>query len=137
MPELPVTERAETLIEEPAGSLEDLMNAMDDRDLDAVAANFPTCLAAWARLGDRALQQGRPIAAYAYFRVGYHRGLDRIRGAGWRGKGRVPWSHEGNRGFLRSLAGLSRAAATIGEAEEAQRCRSFLAELAPDSPDLT
>src|SRR5688500_12191635 len=101
MPELPLTELPETQIEEPAGSLEDLMNAADLRDLTAVATNFPTCLAAWAQLGDRALEEGEPIAAYAHYRVGYHRGLDRIRQAGWRGKGRVPWSHEGNRGFLR------------------------------------
>ena len=62
-------------------------------------------------------------AITVFARTGYHRGLDRIRGAGWRGKGRVPWSHEGNRGFLRSLAGLSRAAATIGEIdpEEARK----------------
>ena len=136
MPELPVTESPETTIEEPAGSLADLMNAMDARDLDAVVTNFPTCLAAWAQLGDRALAEGNPVAAYAYYRVGYHRGLDRIRGAGWRGKGRVPWAHEGNRGFLRSLGGLGRAAATIGETEEADRCKTFLAELAPDAPDL-
>ena len=137
MPELPVTEPLETTIEEPAGSLEDLVNAMDLRDLKAVATNFPTCLAAWAQLGDRAMEQGETVAAYAHYRVGYHRGLDRIRQAGWRGKGRVPWSHEGNRGFLRSLAGLGNAAAVIGEADEAERCRTFLAELAPDAPDLS
>lgn len=135
MPELPVTEPPETTIEEPAGSLEDLMNAMDPRDLNAVATNFPTCLAVWARLGDRAMEGGETIAAYAFYRVGYHRGLDRIRKAGWRGKGRVPWTHEGNRGFLRSLAGLSKAAGTIGESDEAERCMQFLIELAPDAPE--
>lgn len=137
MPELPITEPAETRTEEPAGSLEALTNATNGRDIEAVVTEFPTCLAAWAQLGDRALEGGEPVAAYAFYRVGYHRGLDRIRSAGWRGKGRVPWSHEGNRGFLRSLAGLSRAAAAIGETEEAQRCRSFLVELAPDAPHLT
>ncbi len=134
MSELPITEPPETRIEEPAGSVEDLLNAMNDRDLKAVAANFPTCLAAWAQLGDRAMSEGETISAYAYYRVGYHRGLDRIRQAGWRGKGRVPWAHEGNRGFLRSLGGLGKASAVIGEQQEADRCRSFLEELAPDAP---
>ncbi|MFP5298264.1 MAG: DUF3151 family protein, partial [Actinomycetota bacterium] len=63
-----------------------------------------------------------------------HRGLDRIRQAGWRGSGKVPWSHEGNRGFLRSLVGLGRAADEIGETEEAERCAGFAAKLAPDLP---
>lgn len=63
-----------------------------------------------------------------------HRGLDRIRKAGWRGSGGVPWSHAGNRGFLRALVGLRKAADVIGETDEAQRCRDFAAELAPDIP---
>jgi hypothetical protein len=79
---------------------------------------------------------GRTVDAYAYFRVGYHRGLDRIRKAGWRGSGRVPWSHEPNRGFLRSLRGLQLAAEALGERDEAERCQAFLQELAPDAPDL-
>ena len=99
-----------------------------------VAARHPTCLAAWATLGELALHDGRPVEAYAYFRVGYHRGLDRIRHAGWRGTGQVPWSSEGNRGFLRSLSGLAQAATTIAEHDEAARCRQFLTDLAPDAP---
>ena len=51
---------------------------------------------------------------------------DQLRRAGWRGQGPVPWSHEPNRGFLRSLAALGRAAAEIGEDDEAVRCREFL-----------
>ena len=74
------------------------------------------------------------MEAYAFFRVGYHRGLDRIRQAGWRGSGKVPWSAEGNRGFLCSLTGLARAAGDIGEADEATRCSDFFAQLAPDAP---
>ena|SRR5687768_1873175 len=134
MPELPITEPQQTRIEEPSGSLDDLLNAADGADLRAVATNFPTCLAAWASLGDRALADGDAIAAYAYYRVGYHRGLDRIRQAGWRGKGVVPWEHMGNRGFLRALAGLGKAAAIIGETPEAERCATFLKDLAPDAP---
>ena len=131
MAELPLTEPSSTTIEEPDGSLEELTRSSDPT---AVAARWPECLAAWADLGEDALSSGRPVEAYAYFRVGYHRGLDRIRRAGWRGSGRVPWAHEGNRGFLRSLKGLGAAAAEIGETPEADRCSEFLAQLAPDAP---
>ena len=134
MPELPVTEPAETTIEEPTGSLEGLNAAADTPAVSAIAATHPECLAAWAELGERSLAQGETVQAYAYFRVGYHRGLDRIRRAGWRGRGRVPWGHEGNRGFLRSLRGLGEAAAGIGEASETTRCKEFLEQLAPDAP---
>ena len=134
MVELPVTEPAETTIEEPAGSLEALSTAPGAEGARRVAADQPQCLAAWAELGEDALNGGRSVEAYAYFRVGYHRGLDRIRRAGWRGSGRVPWSHEGNRGFLRSLRGLSKSAQEIGELDEANRCADFLQQLAPDSP---
>ncbi|MFN2390262.1 MAG: DUF3151 domain-containing protein [Actinomycetota bacterium] len=134
MVELPITEPSATTIEEPADSLAELSNASSPEDLAAVAARHPECLTAWAALGEAALEGGRPVEAYAYFRVGYHRGLDRIRKAGWRGQGRVPWSHEPNRGFLRSVRGLGRAAAEIGETAEADRCGTFLRDLAPDAP---
>lgn len=134
MAELPVTEPSETRIEEPEGSLEALRAAGSAAELTTVAARYPACLSAWAALGARAAEEGRPVDAYAFFRVGYHRGLDRIRAAGWRGRGRVPWAHEGNRGFLSSLRGLGEAAAAIGEVDEAERCRDFVAELAPDIP---
>jgi hypothetical protein len=71
------------------------------------------------------------VEAYADFRVGYHRGLDRLRQSGWRGSGYVRWSHETNRGFLRALDGLGRSAAAIGEADEAARCAEFLLQLDP------
>lgn len=128
--DLPVTEPAETRIEEPPGSLA----ALASSDPSEVAAEHPGCLAAWATLGEADLAAGRHVASYAYFRVGYHRGLDRIRQAGWRGSGRVPWSHEPNRGFLRSLRGLGLAARAIGEADEAERCAEFFRQLAPDAP---
>lgn len=135
MPELPVTEPAETTLQEPAGSLAELAETRDPPALTDIAARYPACLAAWAALGEAAFAEGRPVAAYAYFRVGYHRGLDRIRQAGWRGRGRVPWSHEANRGFLRSLWGLGLAAAAVGETGEAERCRDFFVQLAPDAPE--
>ena len=134
MAELPITEAQQTTIDEPDGSLDALNSATTEEDVTAVAERWPTCLAAWATLGERALASGRSVDAYAYFRVGYHRGLDRIRQSGWRGSGRVPWSHERNRGFLRSLRGLGDAAGAIGEHDEAERCKVFLAQLAPDAP---
>jgi Protein of unknown function (DUF3151) len=95
----------------------------------AVVADWPTCLDGWARLGDAARDD---VEAYACYRVGYHRGLDRLRRAGWRGSGYVRWVHPTNRGFLRALAGLGRVAAAIGEADEADRCFTFLHQLEPD-----
>jgi hypothetical protein len=44
----------------------------------------------------------------------------------------VRWDHEGNRGFLRALAGLGRTAAEIGERDEAARCDEFLHQLDPN-----
>ena len=52
------------------------------------------------------------VEAYACFRVGYHRGLDALRGAGWKGSGLVRWAHPANRGFLRCLDGLRSASGT-------------------------
>ena len=133
MPDLPITESPETRIDEPQGSLEALTSG-GAGGAGEVAARYPECLAAWAALGDEAFAAARFVEAYAYFRVGYHRGLDRVRQAGWRGSGRIPWAHEGNRGFLRSLRGLGQAAAAVGEEEEAARCAEFLDRLAPDAP---
>ena len=91
-----------------------------------VAARFPVHSAAWAALAEAALAQGDAVTAYAYARTGYHRGLDQLRRAGWRGTGPIPWEHEPNRGFLRSLHALARAADAIGEQDEARRCEQFL-----------
>ena len=95
----------------------------------AVAARYPSYLDAWARLAELGKDD---VEAYAYSRVGYHRGLDALRASGWRGNGYVRWSHETNRGFLRSLDGLRRAAAAIGEQPEAERCALFLRQLDPE-----
>jgi hypothetical protein len=100
-----------------------------------VAAHFPAYSAAWAALARGALDSGEPVAAYAYARTGYHRGLDQLRKAGWRGSGPVPWSHEPNQGFLRSLHLLALAADAIGEADEAARCAQFLRDCDPAAAD--
>jgi hypothetical protein len=128
----------ETVLDhEPADALDALQRALaepDDRRRDAVAsvaARWPRFLDAWARLGELARDE---TEAYAAFRVGYHRGLDRLRANGWRGSGFVRWRFETNRGFLRALAGLQRTAAAIGERDEAERCAQFLSQLDPGWP---
>ena len=115
----------------------------------AIAGAHPASSLSWALLAESALGAGTPesdVTAYAYARTGYHRGLDALRRAGWRGSGPIPWEHEPNRGFLRALHALSLAAGRIGETEEEQRCAQFLrdssetayAELtAPGAPPRT
>lgn len=107
----------------------------DARDPADVAARFPSYCAAWAALAAQALDRGEPVAAYAYARTGYHRGLDQLRRNGWRGHGPVPWAHEPNQGFLRCLNVLALAAASIGEADEAARCAQFLRDSDPSAAD--
>jgi hypothetical protein len=126
----------ETVLDrEPADALEALDAALaapegDRRDqVSAVVARWPRFLDAWARLGDLARDD---VEAYAAYRVGYHRGLDRLRASGWRGSGYVRWRHEANRGFLRALDGLRAAAQAIGEQDEAERCAQFLRQLDPE-----
>ncbi|MEX2659233.1 MAG: DUF3151 family protein [Acidimicrobiales bacterium] len=123
------------LDEEPTEALDALAAALalpraDQRDaVSAVVGRFPRFLDGWARLGELARDD---VEAYACFRVGYHRGLDRLRGAGWRGSGYVRWQHEPNRGFLRALQGMHAKAVTIGEVDEAERTAHFLAQLDPE-----
>ncbi|EST37593.1 hypothetical protein N566_12185 [Streptomycetaceae bacterium MP113-05] len=107
---------------------EDAYRLLGDESLPPaeVAALHPTFSLAWAMLADDAFEAGRVIESYAYARTGYHRGLDALRRAGWKGHGPVPWSHQANRGFLRCLAALTRAAGEINEKDEAERCRQFL-----------
>lgn len=120
---------------EPPALLESLEKALgadgDDARRSEVAvlvAASPRFLAGWACLGDLARD---PVEAYAYYRVGYHRGLDKLRQSGWRGSGYVRWAHPENHGFLRALDGLRRMAGEIGEADEEQRCLEFLRQLDP------
>src|SRR5688572_11431305 len=96
-----------------------------------VAAAHPTVSAAWAALAENALEGGRTIEAYAYARTGYHRGLDALRRNGWKGFGPVPWSHAPNRGFLRCVTELAKAAERIGEVDEQERCTQLLRDCDP------
>lgn len=102
----------------------------------AVVANDPTYLEAWATLGDMADSESMvgAVESYAYYRVGYHRGLDALRKNGWKGSGFVRWSSETNRGFLRCLQGLGQMAERIGESDESLRCAEFLNQLDPNGP---
>ncbi|SDQ87475.1 DUF3151 domain-containing protein [Quadrisphaera sp. DSM 44207] len=102
---------------------------------EELAARHPASSLAWAVLADEAFAAGRFVDAYAFARTGYHRGLDALRRAGWRGTGPVPWHHEPNRGVLRSIAILGRAAAALDEDDEAARCAQLLAECDPAAVD--
>jgi Protein of unknown function (DUF3151) len=101
-----------------------------------LAAHYPSASIAWALLAEEALNRperalGDTIEGYAYARTGYHRGLDALRRNGWKGYGPVPWSHEPNRGFLRSLTALARAAEAIEETDEQERCTALLRDCDP------
>lgn len=96
-----------------------------------VAAAHPSASVAWAALAEDALSADHVITAYAYARTGYHRGLDQLRRNGWKGFGPVPYGHEPNRGFLRCVAVLARAADLIGETDEFVRCGDLLDDCDP------
>jgi hypothetical protein len=139
MTDLPVSFSSQgipqTVLEpEPTDALRALDDALAQPDatrrdaVSGVVARWPRFLDGWARLGELARDD---VEAYACFRVGYHRGLDRLRQSGWRGSGYVRWEHEANRGFLRALDGLRGAAAAIREVDEEQRCDEFLHQLEP------
>ena len=138
-PPAPAQRHHTVLSAEPADALDALQDALavaGDADrrtaLDSVVAGHPAFLEAWARLSEVALAGGDPVCAYAFARVAYHRGLDRLRRGGWGGTGIVRWAEPTNRGFLRGLHALLAAAAALGEEDEAVRCRAFLIELDPD-----
>ncbi len=121
-------ERPELLAELAAAlAIPDLAARRDA--VSVVVGRNPTFLDGWARLSEL----GRdPVERYAAARVGYHRGLDRLRGSGWRGSGYVRWQHESNRGFLRALDQLRESAGEIGETSEEERCALFLLQLDPN-----
>jgi hypothetical protein len=134
-----MADRHETILPEPPPAVRDaLANALAadpearKAAVSAVVADHPTFLGGWAAL---ATFGGEAIERYAYARVGYHRGLDALRAAGWGGRGLVRWTQPSNRPFLTCLVRLQRAAEAIGEATEVERIAGFLRELDPDWDD--
>ncbi|WP_296106752.1 DUF3151 domain-containing protein [uncultured Corynebacterium sp.] len=129
-------------IELPADPAKALID--EGKNLNDVVVKVPTSSLAWAELAEDALSSidvtaahssddhlHAAVAAYAYARTGYHRGLDALRANGWKGWGSVPWAHEPNRGVLRAIAALALAARAIGEDNEYDRCRKLLEDSDP------
>ena len=114
------------LPEDPAAT--DLKGS-DRQQLTEVVCHHPASSLGWALLAEDSLtlnSRDGDVAAYAYARTGYHRGLDALRRAGWRGSGPIPWEHEPNRRFLRALHALAAASERIGDTAEQERCLQFL-----------
>lgn len=105
-------------------------------ELREVAARYPAASYPWALLARASLAEGDPVGGYAFARTGYHRGLDSLRKAGWRGAGPVPADHVPNQGFLIALLALADAAEQIGEDEEAKRCRTLADDSDPAARQL-
>jgi len=120
---LPAPSDAERVAFEQAAASEDRLAA-----IRSFCAAHPRSPQGWAALGATSEDV---VESYMAFRVGYHRGLDALRAAGWRGSGFVRSRHPANRGFLDCLRGLARRASDIGEHDEAERCRLFVAQLDP------
>ncbi|MCS0645212.1 DUF3151 domain-containing protein [Curtobacterium flaccumfaciens] len=131
----------ENLLPTPSSNPETLLSAEPEvtaaieaeAPVASVVVSYPSSSLAWALLADEAWARGATLESYAYARVGYHRGLDALRKAGWRGVGPVPWSHEPNRGVLRALFALRRAAEAIEEPGEAERLTDFLNASDPEA----
>ena len=122
----------DTVLPEPDPALVSALESGDADRIRDVTAAHPAEPLAWAAIGDISRASGEPsITAYAFYRVGYHRGLDLLRKHGWKGSGFVRSAHPSNQGFLRCLEGLAEMARVIGENDEAERCRQFLAQLDP------
>jgi hypothetical protein len=139
MANLPLTDRHETLLPTVSETLRESYQAALTLDRPArkvavgelVAAN-PTFIEGWAALSTLG---NEPIERYAYARVGYHRGLDALRGNGWGGSGLVRWAKPQNRPFLTCLVRLREASRGIGDVAEVERIDAFLRDLDPDWTD--
>lgn len=140
MTDLPLADRTDVVLPVVAADLKDALETAlfsddpnEEREaLSALVAADPAFLEAWGRLAEVARDD---VERYAYARVGYHRGLDALRAAGWGGTGYCRWEHPSNRGFLRCLAALRDAAEALGETDEVERIGLFLHDLDPDWDD--
>ncbi|SJM67945.1 DUF3151 domain-containing protein [Gulosibacter sp. 10] len=119
----------ETRLDEEPEVLDDLSHLpREEAALAAIVTKHPKSSLAWAEAAAQAFRDERVLESYAFARVGYHRGLDALRRAGWKGQGPVPWSHEPNQGVLRCFWLLRRAAEAIGEQDEVERLGALLAD---------
>ena len=99
-----------------------------------VVTRWPDFSEGWAALAELALTENNPVAAYAYARTGYHRGLDQLRRAGWKGHGPIPWSHRPNRASCARWRRWPAPPRRIGETEEYERCAHVPRRLRPRGP---
>ena len=75
---------------------------------EKVAARFPSYSAAWAALADARVRRGRPGHRLRVRADGLPPRPGPAAPGGLEGHGPIPWEHEPNRGFLRSLHMLAR-----------------------------
>lgn len=125
-----VTNRLEWIAQGRQAQALDTLGVLEQ--LRTVAATHPAVIDVWTALGEFAAEQELWVEAFAFFRTAYHRGLDRLRAAGWGGTGLVPWSDPKNQAFLRAVHGLRLASDVLGESAEVERLRQFEIALDPD-----
>lgn len=113
------------------GAADGASAAQSRESLEAAVSENLKDSGAWAALAEVLLAEGQSVQAYACARTGYHRGLDALRGNGWRGTGPVPWSHEPNQGVLRAIGALVQTARALGEDDEVVRCLNLLHDCDP------
>lgn len=118
-------------VEGAAGAGGGASAAQSRESLEAAVSENLKDSGAWAALAEVLLAEGQPVQAYACARTGYHRGLDALRGNGWRGTGPVPWNHEPNQGVLRAIGALVQTARALGEDDEVVRCLNLLHDCDP------
>lgn len=134
--DLPLADRHDTVLAAPDETVARLLDEARNTSGDAAVAllheavrHAPASVAVWSALVDTT---NDPVTRYAYARVGYHRGLDALRAAGWGGTGLVRFAKPSNRPFLTCLVKLRAAAQSIGETAEVARITTFLHDLDPD-----
>lgn len=122
-----------TLLPADSAALADIAAGMSP---DQIARRHPSSSLAWALLAEQAWSEEKVMEAYAFSRVGYHRGLDALRRNGWKGHGAVPWNHEPNQGFLRCLQILGTTAGAIDESGERERINALILDCDPTLPTV-
>ena len=93
------------------------------------AANISACLDSLAFCDERIVVDA--ASSDGTLMIAKQKGA-RVATHGWKGFGPVPWSHEPNRGFLRCVTELAKAAEAIGEYDEQERCTQLLRDCDPN-----